>query len=324
MCVRFGVPVEAVLTEFRRRLGEQIDSRQGLSIAEASRLCDVSRKTISNWLREARQAGSGGGSLVFSRIEFLGQLCDFCRDRPRSIAEIQARARQAGWRYGYEAREVRRTTAELAAAGALVRDPQGRFRTAPGSTAAGYTRVPRPDPLEGYRQRSALLQLADGKESPLTPAQRFRTTRHYQVAEIEEVVQRVRSDLANTVTRHLRDWQAPEESEGVGAPRTIGILIAAAPTVPPELNSMLSAQERMTLLNSACEATSPFPRERRVNRVFYVRFTTLEVGLRYIREQLLAVVEKHFSAAVDPRGEEWLGVAVAAAPLTAASPEDPS
>ncbi len=316
MCVQFGVPVESVLAEFRRRLGKQIDARKELSIAEASRLCAVSRKTISNWLREARQAESQPEELLFSKIEFFGQLCDFCRDQPRSPAEIQARSRQAGWRYGFEAREVRRATRELEEAGALLRDSQGRFRTAPGTTRAGYTRLRPTDALEGYRQRAALLKLAESAGSPLPRSQRCCTTRHYPVAAVEAVVQGVRRDLADQITRDLRSWRSPEADES-GVASTIGILVAAAPTVPPELNSMLSAQERMTLLNAACEATSPFRRERRVNRLFYVRFADLEAGLRYIREQLLRAVEEYFSAVTDPNAEEWLGVVIAAAPLAA-------
>lgn len=312
MCIHFGVPVEAVLAELRQQLGAHIDARQGLSIAEASRLCDVSRKTISNWLKEARQQKDAG--VIFSKIIFLGQVCDFCRQSPMTMQEIQGRAIESGWRYGSEARELRRILAELVEAGALVQDARGHYQTALEFDEDGYARWTPSDALESYRQKAALLELASAKTSPIHHSERLRTTLHFPVADLEAAVARVRGGLVNEMVRDLRSWSAGGNPVA-GTPRTLGILIAVAPTIPPNLNSMLADQERMNLLNSACEATSPFPRSQRTNRVLYARFRDLRSGVRYLRERLLGVVEAEVSSSIDEEGEDWLGVVVAAAPI---------
>ena len=322
MCIHYGVPVNAVLAELRRQLGMQIDAREGLSIAEASRLCDVSKKTISNWLRDARVKSPDRGDMVFSKLEFLGQVCDFCRDHPRAINEIQCRADEAGWRFGSEARELRRILAELVEVGALLRDGRGRYRAALGLNDAGNIRWTPPDDLERYRQQAGLLTLASSKESPIPRIHRFRTTLHFQVADVEGAIAGVREHLVDEMVGDLRSWNTGRR--GPEGARTLGILVAAAPTIPPSLNSMLADQERMNLLNSACEATSPFPRSQRSIRVLYARFRDLSSGVLYARERLVDVVSRRLSGSVDEEGEDWLGVTIAAVPIESPTQENGS
>lgn len=114
MCIHLGVPLDTVLIELRQQLGKEIDARQGLSVSEASLLSDVSKKSISNWLRDSRQERSEPGNAVFSKIELLGQLVAFCRDQPRAIPETQRRADASGWRVDpfYPSREFGRCVRE--------------------------------------------------------------------------------------------------------------------------------------------------------------------------------------------------------------------
>ncbi len=323
MCIHFGVPVNAVLVELRRQLGLQIDAREGLSIAEASRLCDVSKKTISNWLKDARRIDPDHGDMVFSKIEFMGQVCDFCREDARSMREIQRRAADDCWRFGIEARELRKLLDEFAGIGLLRRRRDGRYE-ATSSRDGGFVEWHPPDELERYRQKARLLSLASSKTSHVPRTDRLRTTLHYQVADIEQTVRGVREQIDDELTADIRSWKPSGPRDEHEDARTMGILLAVAPTIPPSLNTMLADQERMNILNSACDATSPFPRAHRVNRVVYARFRCLRSGVRYVQERLIDVVNNRMSAGVDEAGEDWLGVVVAAVPVAPLNPETDS
>ena len=81
------LPRQVYTTEFRRQAVELV-TREGLSLAEASRRLSLSPKTLTNWVRRAKSGGSSDGAAPSPRREVTAAEAELSRLR-RENAELR-------------------------------------------------------------------------------------------------------------------------------------------------------------------------------------------------------------------------------------------
>ena len=81
------LPRQVYTREFRQQAVELV-TRDGLGIAEASRRLSLSPKTLTNWVRRAKNGGSPDGAAAAPRREVTEQETELSRLR-RENAELR-------------------------------------------------------------------------------------------------------------------------------------------------------------------------------------------------------------------------------------------
>ena len=81
------LPRQVYTTEFRQQAVELI-TRDGLGLAEAARRLSISPKTLTNWVRRAKNGGSPGGAAPGTRREVTDAEAELSRLR-RENAELR-------------------------------------------------------------------------------------------------------------------------------------------------------------------------------------------------------------------------------------------
>lgn len=81
------LPRQVYTREFRQQAVELV-TREGLSLAEASRRLSLSPKTLTNWVRRAQNGGSPDGAAPTPRREVTEQEAELSRLR-RENAELR-------------------------------------------------------------------------------------------------------------------------------------------------------------------------------------------------------------------------------------------
>lgn len=81
------LPRQVYTSEFRQQAVEMV-IREGLGIAEASRRLSLSPKTLTNWVRRAKNGGSPGGAASAPRREVTDTEAELSRLR-RENAELR-------------------------------------------------------------------------------------------------------------------------------------------------------------------------------------------------------------------------------------------
>ena len=81
------LPRQVYTTEFRRQAVEMV-TREGLSLAEASRRLSLSPKTLTNWVRRARNGDLPDGATTAPRREVTDMEAELSRLR-RENAELR-------------------------------------------------------------------------------------------------------------------------------------------------------------------------------------------------------------------------------------------
>ena len=81
------LPRQVYTSEFRQQAIEMVTS-EGLGIAEASRRLSISPKTLTNWVRRAKDGGSRAGAAAAPRREVTEAEAELSRLR-RENAELR-------------------------------------------------------------------------------------------------------------------------------------------------------------------------------------------------------------------------------------------
>ena len=81
------LPRQVYTTEFRQQAAELV-TREGLSLAEVSRRLSLSPKTLTNWVRRAKQGDSPDGAAPTPRREVTAEEAELPRLR-RENAELR-------------------------------------------------------------------------------------------------------------------------------------------------------------------------------------------------------------------------------------------